>query len=132
LDSDVGEDQQMSAFRLEGEYWTIEYEGAVIRLHDAKGLQYLAYLLHRPGQQFTALDLARRLAVEAGSPDVPGGSGEAEAERARSAVGKRLRAGLAKIHHSHPPLGRYLTVCVQVGRVCAYVPDPREPVTWSE
>lgn len=28
----------MNAFRLEGEYWTVEYEGAVFRLRDAKGL----------------------------------------------------------------------------------------------
>lgn len=123
----------MNAFRLEGEYWTVEYAGAVIRLRDAKGLQYLAYLLHRPGRHFTALDLTRRVAGGTHSPDgAAGGAGGVEAERARSAVGKRLRAAVAKIHASHLPLGRYLAVSIHIGHRCAYLPDPREPVTWSE
>jgi hypothetical protein len=29
-------------FRREGEYWTVCYDGAVVRLHDAKGLRHLA------------------------------------------------------------------------------------------
>jgi hypothetical protein len=44
-------------FRREGEYWTIAYEGAVVRLRDAKGLRHLARLLARPGQEFHAVDL---------------------------------------------------------------------------
>jgi hypothetical protein len=44
-------------FRREGEYWTISYEGAVVRLRDAKGLRHLARLLARPGQEFHAVDL---------------------------------------------------------------------------
>jgi hypothetical protein len=44
-------------FRREGEYWTISYEGAVIRLRDAKGLRHLARLLAHPGQEFNAVDL---------------------------------------------------------------------------
>jgi hypothetical protein len=44
-------------FRREGEYWTICYEGAVMRLRDAKGLRHLARLLAHPGQEFRAVDL---------------------------------------------------------------------------
>jgi hypothetical protein len=44
-------------FRREGEYWTISYEGAVVRLRDAKGLRHLARLLAHPGQEFHAVDL---------------------------------------------------------------------------
>lgn len=116
----------MNIFRREGEYWTVEYQGTVLRFRDAKGLQYLAYLLRHPGEQFTALELWQRVA---------GGSemeGDAAAERARSAVGKRLRAAVEKIHANHASLGRYLTVSVRTGRVCSYLPDPREPVTWTE
>jgi hypothetical protein len=34
-----------NVFRREGEYWTIAYGGAAVRLHDTKGLHYIAYLL---------------------------------------------------------------------------------------
>jgi hypothetical protein len=44
-------------FRREGEYWTISYEGSVVRLKDAKGLRHLARLLTHPGQEFHAVDL---------------------------------------------------------------------------
>jgi AAA ATPase domain len=44
-------------FRREGEYWTISYEGSVVRLRDAKGLRHLAQLLAHPGREFHAVDL---------------------------------------------------------------------------
>ena len=37
-------------FRQEGEYWTVVFEGSVVRLRDAKGLRYLARLLAHPGR----------------------------------------------------------------------------------
>jgi hypothetical protein len=65
-------------FRREGEYWTICYEGAVVRLRDAKGLRHLARLLTQPGREFHAVDLEAAhhwpavAAVGAGGP--PGGA----------------------------------------------------------
>ena len=44
-------------FRREGEYWTVRYEGSVVRLKDAKGLRYLAQLLADPGREYHAIDL---------------------------------------------------------------------------
>jgi hypothetical protein len=44
-------------FRREGEYWTVCFEGAVVRLRDAKGLRHLARLLADPGREFHAIDL---------------------------------------------------------------------------
>jgi predicted ATPase len=44
-------------FRREGEYWTVAYQGAVVRLKDAKGLRHLARLLAHPGREFHAADL---------------------------------------------------------------------------
>jgi hypothetical protein len=116
-------------FRLEGEYWTIAYEGALLRLRDAKGLRYVAHLLHHPGEWFSAVELLR---TGRGIPD--GGAGvETESggsaidpvrlERARSAVTKRIRAALAKIRSHHPPLGRYLLATIKTGQTCAYLPD---------
>jgi hypothetical protein len=44
-------------FRREGEYWTVVFDGAVVRLRDAKGLRHLARLLALPGREFNAVDL---------------------------------------------------------------------------
>jgi predicted ATPase len=46
-----------NVFRQEGEYWTVAYQGAVVRLKDAKGLHLLARLLAHPGREFHAADL---------------------------------------------------------------------------
>ncbi len=110
-------------FRKEGEYWTIAYGGVTRRLRDSKGLHCLARLLGRPGERVPAplllLDLAE-------------GGGEiiADAERARVAVTKRIKAALRKIQQHHPSLGHHLTTCIKTGRVCAYTPDPEQPVAW--
>jgi hypothetical protein len=64
-------------FRREGEYWTVCYEGVVVRLRDAKGLRHLARLLSDPGREFHAVDL--------------------EAADGRSAVGPRGRAGAGEL-----------------------------------
>jgi hypothetical protein len=43
---------------LEGDVWTLRYEGRVVRLHDRRGLHLVARLLADPGREFHALDLA--------------------------------------------------------------------------
>jgi pimeloyl-ACP methyl ester carboxylesterase len=44
-------------FRREGDYWTIAFDGKLIRMRDAKGLGYLARLLRHPHREFHVLDL---------------------------------------------------------------------------
>jgi len=44
-------------FRSEGDYWTIAYEGKMVRLRDSKGLHYLARLLANPGRELHAVDI---------------------------------------------------------------------------
>jgi tetratricopeptide (TPR) repeat protein len=44
-------------FRREGQYWTVAYDGALVRLKDAKGLRHLARLLADPGREFHVVDL---------------------------------------------------------------------------
>lgn len=56
---------QSGVFRREGEYWTVAFDGTQLRLRDARGLAYIAYLLARPGEQVHALEL-----VAAGRPQV--------------------------------------------------------------
>jgi len=45
-------------FRREGEYWTIAYEGTVIRLRHSKGLAYIAHLMAHAGHEFHVTDLS--------------------------------------------------------------------------
>jgi hypothetical protein len=197
-----------SVFRREGEYWTVVFDGSVVRLRDAKGLRHLARLLTHPGREFHTLDLAAADAppapaapgrARASGPDPElvvrrdlGDAGvlldatakaayqariqelraelaEAEAdhdparaaqaraeleflvaelaravglggrdrraaahaERARLNVTRAIRAAMAKLARAHPALGRHLEVTIRTGRYCAYLPDPRTPITWQ-
>ena len=53
----AGPEAARNLFRREGEYWTVVFDGSVVRLRDAKGLRYLARLLAHPGREFHAVDL---------------------------------------------------------------------------
>jgi tetratricopeptide (TPR) repeat protein len=44
-------------FQREGEYWTVAYDGLVVRLKDSKGLRQIALLLAQPGRELHATDL---------------------------------------------------------------------------
>ena len=47
-----------ASFSKEGEYWTLEYQGAKFRLRDSRGLRFIARLIGSPGCQLRASDLA--------------------------------------------------------------------------
>jgi len=108
-------------FRREGEYWTIVYAGTTVRLRDAIGLHYVAYLLAHPCQRVAVADLAA--AVKGGSA--------ADGERARSAVSKRIRNAVRRIQAHHPSLGCHLAAGIRTGAQCVYVPDPERGSTWN-
>jgi CheY-like chemotaxis protein len=55
-----------NTFRLDGEYWTIAYQGTVARVKDVLGLRYVAYLLSAPYRKIHVLDL---VAVVEGAPE---------------------------------------------------------------
>ena len=88
-----------SAFRREGEYWSIAFDGPAFRLRDLKGLRYLARLLAEPGREFHVLDLvtaesgsaAEARPAEAGL-EVPGDAGEVLDAQARAAYRDRVAA----------------------------------------
>jgi tetratricopeptide (TPR) repeat protein len=46
-----------NVFHRDGDYWTIVYEGSLVRLKDSMGLRYLSRLLADPGREFRAIDL---------------------------------------------------------------------------
>ncbi|NOT55801.1 MAG: AAA family ATPase [Deltaproteobacteria bacterium] len=46
-----------SRFHHDGDYWTLEYDDTTVRLKDAKGLHYLAYLVLAPDREVHVVDL---------------------------------------------------------------------------
>jgi len=109
-------------FRREGEYWTLAYEGTLLRLRDRKGMAALAFLLSRPGERVAA---ALVLGADRAEPETA-----ASAEQFRVTVTKRIKAALTKIQEHHPSLGHHLTTCVKTGHICTYTPNPEQPVAW--
>jgi hypothetical protein len=67
-------------------------------------------------------------AVGLGGRDRKSGS---EAERARSAVTKRIKKSITKIAEVIPPLGRHLSARIKTGYFCSYNPHPDRPVVWK-
>lgn len=112
-------------FLLEGEYWTIEFEGATVRLKDCIGLRCIAHLLRHQNVRLHARDLAR-----VGRHALRGPTRSSADERARLAVTQRVKAALKRIAAVHPALGRHLKRSIKTGTFCAYVPNPEQPISW--
>ena len=126
-----GPDRGAAIYR-EGEYWTIAYEGSVLRLRDSKGLRCLAYLLYHPGERFAAVDL---LGIGESAPPTAGdGSadgGPAGGEAARVLIRKRIKAAVTKVATHNLALGYHLTLSVKTGSSCVYLADPERPLQWK-
>jgi hypothetical protein len=75
-----------NAFRREGEYWSITYEGKLLRFKDAKGLHYIARLLREPGREFHALELT----ADGESTFAAGDAGALLDPKAKAAYRRRL------------------------------------------
>ena len=82
-----------NAFRREGDYWSVSFDGHTVHVRDLKGMHYLARLLAAPGREYHVMDL---VAAETGSQaaDVPraalGDAGEMLDARAKDAYRRRL------------------------------------------
>jgi hypothetical protein len=203
----IGEVQQMSreskvqtptpenesVFLKEGDYWTIQYQGQIVRLKATRGLEYLASLLGHPYREFHVLELAAPLAEArqilsarfhdagpildcrakaeyasrraelqaeleeaerlndterlsmvqqemdciadqlAAAVGLGGRSRKArsDAERARSAVTKRIKDSIHRITEVMPSLGHHLCPMIKTGYFCSYNPHPDRPVKWK-
>ena len=77
-------------------------------------------------REFLVRELAR--AVGLGGRDRRAGSAS---ERARSAVTRAIRQGLARIREHNRPLGEHLDGAIRTGTYCAYLPDSRLPAEWK-
>ena len=54
-----------------------------------------------------------------------------DAERARSAITKRIRKAISKIAESVPPLGCHLRTSIKTGYFCSYKPPSDRLVHWK-
>ena len=110
-------------FRREGEFWTITYQGDLVRLRDSKGLGYLATLLEYRGRTVPAVDLARARNDPAD---------ETARERARLNVTRAIRGAISRIVGVSPPIGSHLSNAVRTGAACLYAPPATVGVSQSE
>jgi tetratricopeptide (TPR) repeat protein len=79
-----------ATFRREGDVWSIEFAGQVVRVRDARGLRHLSRLLSDPAREFHVLDLVA--AESGGSPAPPlGDAGPLLDDQAKAAYRRRLR-----------------------------------------
>ncbi|HEX6393492.1 MAG TPA: tetratricopeptide repeat protein [Acidimicrobiales bacterium] len=52
------------------------------------------------------------------------------AERARVNITRAVHSALARIREHSPPLADHLDTTIRTGTYCAYMPDPRAPISW--
>ncbi len=119
-----------AVFRREGDYWTITYDAAVVRLRDAKGLRYLEPLLRNPGRSFHVTELICVIADPDGHQSGVDDATSEVIERARKAVTNRIRGTLVRVASIHHTLGVHLRNAVHTGTRCIYTPE--RPTRWSE
>ena len=116
-------------FRREGDYWTIAYDAAVVRLRDSKGLRYLQPLLRHPGRSFHVAELIRVAACPDQHRQATDDESAETVERTRKAVTNRIRQTLARIAEVHDALGLHLRNAVHTGTRCTYTPE--RTTRWS-
>jgi hypothetical protein len=90
---ETGADASPNVFRRDGEFWTVRFDGRVVRLKDARGLRYLAHLIRYTAREVHVLDLALVGSEEAGdleSSTTAGGTGPLLDAQARVAYRRRL------------------------------------------
>jgi hypothetical protein len=80
--------------------------------------------LARAERDFVAAELADDRGREG-----PAGATADPAERARRAVGTRIRLSIERIDAVHPALGRHLRHSVRTGTFCSY--EPEVPTNWK-
>jgi hypothetical protein len=118
-----------SVFRLEGEYWTITYNGVVCRLRDTAGLRCIAHLLRRPGEKVAAAQLAQRSIASEGARARSNATANSELVRVKTT--RAIRAAMQRIGTHNAPLIEHLRATIKTGTFCSYAPDPRLPVEWQ-
>jgi adenylate cyclase len=95
----IDQPEAPNTFLREGDFWSLTYEGVVVRLKHSKGLQDIVWLLAVPGREIAAVDLASGVHRGAGSAasaiadlglGVETGAGDALDAEARTQYRSRL------------------------------------------
>ena len=99
-EASVTRQEAENVFRREGDYWSVAFDGHLVRLRDMKGARYVARLLANPGREFHVIDLVAMEQVgRAGATRVTGSgvsfrdagdAGEMLDARAKEAYRRRL------------------------------------------
>ena len=82
----------------------------------------------RPPSPTSATFLLRQLAAAVGLGQRDRGLGD-DRERARKAVGARIKDAVGRIKAQHPALGKHLSESISTGHCCSY--QPTDPVRWT-
>jgi hypothetical protein len=96
--------------------WCVGPDGQTRQLTAMPGLEYLRQLLHQPGRDVSADELAR---ADAG-PD----------PRRRIIVRQAIATALSRLDMVDPELGGELRATIRTGLSCRYDPDPLRPTAW--
>jgi hypothetical protein len=54
-----------------------------------------------------------------------------QADRTRLRIAKAIRSALNGIREHHPSPAHHLTTCIRTGCYRAYLPDPRQLISWK-
>ena len=115
-------------FLLDGRYWTIKYEGSIVRVRDSAGMRCIAHLLLYQDEGLHVRNLARFARVaRAGAW---GRERDFNDQQVEMAVVERVKSALELISDFHPALGRHLKASIRTGLFCAYLPEPGQLVSW--
>ncbi|HEX6813498.1 MAG TPA: hypothetical protein VF384_17900 [Planctomycetota bacterium] len=87
----VGADSGGASLVREGDYWSVCFEGRVVRIREGRGVSYLAALLARPGEPLWAVELAAGPADAASGRADLGDAGLVLDAAARQQYARRLR-----------------------------------------
>jgi hypothetical protein len=96
--------------------WCVGPDGHTRQLTAMPGLEYLRQLLHQPGRDVSADELAH---ADAGSDP-----------RRRIIVRQAIATALSRLDMVDPELGGELRATVRTGLSCRYDPDPLRPTAW--
>jgi hypothetical protein len=80
------ESEHANAFRLEGDFWTVSFEGKVFRLKDLKGLRYIAHLLRHPRLEVRAVDIVATALGGTATQPTPTAGADAHASGLRTST----------------------------------------------
>ena len=116
--------QEVALLERRGGAWSIEFSPQVATVRHSRGMEYLARLLERPGEEIHVLEL------DTGPAGADVDDGE-RLERALGQVVRGIRTAIRRVAKVDPALGLHLERAVRTGEVCSYRGSAERPIEWS-